>query len=176
MSGEKAETKTKKNPLSVILQVTGVLITAAALALCLLLALPRLFGISGYAVLTGSMEPALPVGSLVYARAVDQPESLAEGEIIVFYEGLGSTPVVHRLLENRVPERELVTKGDANSVADLMPVPYENLIGRDVLHLPFLGRLLSPLGTIGGKLSVLAMILGGLLLCSTAQRIRCAAE
>ena len=165
-------TKKKTSPAAAVLNILGTLIIVIAIVLCLMLALPRVFGISGYTVLSGSMTPTIPVGSIVYARTVDQPESLAEGDIIVFYEGTGSTPVVHRLLENDLSGRELITKGDANSAADLIPVPYENVIGKEVLHLPFLGVILSPLGTLGGKIALFAMILGGLLLCHVAQRLR----
>ncbi|MBR2561373.1 MAG: signal peptidase I [Eubacterium sp.] len=162
----------KASPASVLLNTIGTLIIIIAVVLCLLLALPRLFGISGYTVLSGSMEPTIPVGSIVYARSVDQPDSLAEGDVVVFYEGIGSTPVVHRLLENHLSEREIQTKGDANGAADLMPIPYENIIGKEVLHIPFLGVILSPLGTLTGKIAMFAMILGGLLLCHVAKRLR----
>ncbi len=162
----------KTSPVSVLLSIIGMLIIIAAIVFCLLLALPRLFGISGYTVLSGSMEPTIPVGAIVYVRPIDQPETLAEGDIVVFYEGIGSTPVVHRLLENHLSEREIQTKGDANDAADLMPVPYENIIGKEVLHIPYLGVILSPLGTFTGKIAMLAMILGGLLLCHAAKRLR----
>lgn len=164
--------KKKTSPGAVILNVIGTLIIILAIALCLLLVVPRAFGISGYTVLSGSMEPTIHVGSIVYAKAVDNPETLKESDIVVFYEGLGTVPVVHRIVENRLSEREIITKGDANAAEDLQPTPYKNIIGKDVLHIPFLGMILTPLNTLYGKLAVLALIAGGLLLCWVSQRIR----
>ena len=172
MSKEADSAKKKRSPAAVILNVIGTLLIIFAVGLCLLLALPRLFGIYGFTVLTGSMEPTIPVGSLVYVKTDMAPEELQAGEIVVFYEGLGEIPVVHRLMENHVTEREIITKGDANAAEDLQPIPYQNIIGKDILHVPRLGALLTPLSTLRGKISVLAMVLAGLLLCIAAQRLR----
>ena len=160
------------SPASVILNAVGTIIIILAVVLCLLLALPRAFGIYGYTILSGSMEPTIPAGSVVYTKAIGDPETLKAGDIVVFYEGLGDIPVVHRLVENHRSEREIITKGDANTVEDLQPIPYQNIIGRSLLHVPMLGRILSPLGTMAGKISVLAMIAGGLLLCFAAQHLK----
>ena len=43
----------------------------------------RLLGFQVYAVLSGSMEPDLPVGSLVYVKAIE-PEKLEIGDDISF--------------------------------------------------------------------------------------------
>jgi len=41
---------------------------AALVLICLPLTVPRLFGYHIYTVVSGSMEPAIPTGSLVYIR------------------------------------------------------------------------------------------------------------
>ncbi len=107
--------------------------------------LPVLLGYKAYAIVSGSMEPAILEGSVVYARCVE-PESIRVGDIIVFYGGRnGEAVTTHRVVENRVSEREFITKGDANADNDMLPRPYESLIGRVELSVPFLGRLLSML-------------------------------
>ena len=164
--------KKKTSPAAVILNVIGTIIIILVIALCLLLALPRFFGINGYTILSGSMEPTIPVGSVVYTKMIADPTELEVGDIVIFYEGLGDVPVVHRLLENHKSEREIITKGDANTAEDLMPVPYQNIIGKDVLHVPMLGTLLSPFGTKAGKFFALVMVAGGLLLCFAAQHLK----
>ena len=171
MSEQSAETK-KKSPAAAVLNVIGTVIIVLAIILCLLPVLPRLLGFSGYTILSGSMEPTIPVGSVVYSKAVDNPETLEVGDIVVFYEGLGDIPVVHRLVENRLSERELITQGDANNTEDLQPIPYQNVIGKVRFHVPHLGTILTPLSTMGGKISVIALIIGGLLLCYVSQRLR----
>ena len=165
-------TSSHPTPAARLLNFTGTLITFLAIVLCLLLALPRFFGISSYTVLSGSMEPTIHIGTLVYAKAVDSPETLQAGDIIVFREGLGEVPVIHRITENHTAEGEFITKGDANAAEDLRPVPYQNLLGKEVLHVPVLGTLLTPLSSLRGKLCIIALILGGLLLRLAAQTLQ----
>ena len=107
----------------------GTLMIVVTILLCLVIALPRIAGINGYVVVSGSMEPKIPVGSIVYARKCE-PSSVQKGEVIVFYDSLGNTvPVTHRVVENRSEQGEIITKGDANATEDFAPVRYENVIG-----------------------------------------------
>ena len=154
-----------------VLNFIGTAIIIIVIVLCLSLIIPRVFGISSYTVLTGSMEPAVPVGSAVYAKAIE-PSALETGDIVVFYDGRSELPVTHRVVENQTEDSQLITKGDANDAADIAPIPYQNIIGKVVLHLPVLGRLLALLGTLMGKAAALAFILGGFLLCEIARRMR----
>ncbi|MBQ9014889.1 MAG: signal peptidase I [Firmicutes bacterium] len=160
----------QRSPLGVILNIIGTAIIAGAIVLCLILTVPRLAGYSGYCVLTGSMEPSIPVGSLIYAKAVD-PASITADDVIVFSDGTSDVPITHRVISNDPENGELITKGDANAKADLSPVSYYNVYGRVALHIPVLGRFLIPLGTLTGKLGVIAIILAGLLLCELARRM-----
>ena len=74
--------KGKPAPLGRFLNFLGSLILWAAILLCLVLAAPRLAGIKTYVVISGSMEPAIPVGSMVYSKEVD-PATLETGDVIV---------------------------------------------------------------------------------------------
>ena len=121
--------------------------------ICLLLAvlagalsaLPLFLGFQAYIIVSGSMEPAIAQGSVVYARYVD-PEEIREGDIIVFFGGRnGDAFNTHSVMENRTAEREFITRGDANADNDMLPRPYESLIGRVELSVPFLGKVLSVL-------------------------------
>lgn len=154
-----------------VLNFIGTAIIIILIVLCLSLIVPKVFGISSYTVLTGSMEPAVPVGSAVYAKAVE-PSTLETGDIVVFYDGRSELPVTHRVVENQTEDAQLITKGDANDSADIAPIPYQNIIGKVVLHIPVLGRLLALLGTLMGKAAALAFILGGFLLCEVSRRMR----
>ena len=53
----------------------------------------------------------------------------------------------------------------------LYTVDYVNVVGKVVLCIPVLGRLLVPLGTLMGKIAMLAIILGGFLMCEVARRM-----
>lgn len=151
------------SPAGRVLDVIGTILIIATIVLCLTLTVPKLFGIQSYTVLTGSMEPNIPVGSLIYVKSVE-PELLQPGDVALFYEGVGDVPIAHRVVENVYGESELITKGDANEKNDIAPIPYQNVIGKVLVHIPVLGRILIPLGTLMGKLGMLAIIAAGLLI------------
>lgn len=60
-----------------VLGLTGTLLLVLLVLACLPLTVPRLFGYHIYSVVSGSMEPAIPTGSLVYIGEAD-PEEMEE--------------------------------------------------------------------------------------------------
>ena len=101
-----------------------------------------------YNVVSGSMEPAIPVGSVLYVEQVE-PEEVEEGDVIAFHSA--GAVISHRVVRHRVVEGEFVTKGDANSREDLAPVDYASLIGRVECHIPVLGSILTLMAGTAGK-------------------------
>ena len=123
--------------------------------------LPRIFGIEIYGILTGSMDPACPTGSLVYVKSVN-PESLQEKDIVTFQKG--NLVITHRVVKNDVQKEELITKGDANNANDKQPVAYKQIKGKVALTVPLLGYLALRLNSAAG-ISVCVIILAlGLML------------
>lgn len=47
----------------------------------------------------------------------------------------------HRVIEVNEETREFKTKGDANEVEDLAPVPFENVIGKAGMSVPMVGYI-----------------------------------
>ena len=123
--------------------VSTVLVVLAVL-LAILLGGVRLIGLQPYVVLSGSMEPTYPVGSLIYVKQTDSRQ-IQPGQAMTFLldENLVAT---HRVVE-RVPDPEdpetirYRTKGDANETEDGGLVHYKNVIGIPVFHIPYLGYL-----------------------------------
>ena len=149
----------------------GTILLVVAIIACLGLSVPRLAGIEQYVVSSGSMEPAIPVGSMVYSAQTD-PSTLEAGDIIVFYNNeAGSTPVTHRVVENHVADGEIITKGDANEQNDMSPVIYSNVLGKLVLHVPMLGYIAAPLGTMTGKIAMGCVILAAYLLTVVGSKL-----
>ena len=143
--------------------VSMVLLIALVLG-CLPLTVPRVFGLHIYTVVSGSMEPAIPTGSLVYVRETS-PEQVGAEEVIAFYGARDSASIItHRVVENRVVMGEFITKGDANQTEDMNPIPYENFIGSVVYSIPALGRAAELLTSHDGKLVAGAVIAAALLL------------
>jgi len=108
---------------------------------------PNILGYSAFRVLTPSMEPTLPVDTLVVTKSVD-PETIQIDDIITFYsadeEILGQINT-HRVIgfEEYEGERIFVTKGDANYFEDDARVYPEYLIGKVVWQSKLWGKLVS---------------------------------
>lgn len=139
----------------------GRLALLAVILACLPVPLAHLFGCQMYNVVSGSMEPAIPVGSAVYVKPAD-PAEIAPGEVIAFQSG-GSV-VTHRVVQNDPAEEQLVTKGDANAQPDLRPVRYREVLGRVVRRVPMLGGLISSYTDGTGRSYLIALALAGALL------------
>lgn len=97
---------------------------------------------------TGSMEPAIGVGSVVVIKPVDS-ETLEIGEVIC-YSFSESNSITHRIVN--ITDEGFITKGDANEDQDYRPVKKEDVIGKVILVIPFVGYLgyfvRTPLGFI----------------------------
>lgn len=113
------------------------IVAAVILILAVLLVGVRLFGYTPFVVLSGSMEPAYPTGSLIYVKKA-APEAVQPGDPITFKMSSGAV-ATHRVVEIDPAGKTFTTKGDANNAADASPVPYGSLIGKPVFCVPHLG-------------------------------------
>ncbi|MDD2955438.1 MAG: signal peptidase I [Oscillospiraceae bacterium] len=135
---------------------SGLLAIAAALA-AVILVLPRAVGWKPFSVLSGSMEPVYPVGSLIYVKSVPAQE-IQVGDVITFAIS-EKMAVTHRVTAIDEARQRFVTKGDANDVEDLSPVSFQNLIGRPVFSIPALGYVSGFLETARGKIVAISAFL-----------------
>lgn len=107
---------------------------------------PNYFGYSVFRILTGSMEPALPVDTMCVVKLCGT-EDINEGDVISFYtleREIAGSVVTHRAVEIQTSadgKKSIVTKGDANPSADANPVTEEYLIGKVVWSSLFWGKL-----------------------------------
>ena len=79
---------------------------------------------------------------------------------------------MHRVKENKVVEGTFVTKGDANEAEDMNNVPYDDLIGIVVRHIPILGQLLILFGSTFGRICMVCFAACGALLNILGGRFR----
>lgn len=149
--------------------ILGTLILVSAILACLPAVVPGIFGGQVYCVVSGSMEPEIPVGSAVFVQEA-VPEELKEGEIIAFRSG--ETVITHRVAANHQVEGELSTKGDANAQEDMSRVPYQAVQGRVAFHVPMLGDFLTVLTSTAGKAYMLCFAACGAMLNILAARLR----
>ena len=90
----------RKNPLAAVFRAVGIILLIAIIAICVPLIVPKTMGYQLYTVVSGSMEPAIPTGSLVYVKYI-QPEEIQTEDVIAFYgtDADGSI-VTHRVVSN----------------------------------------------------------------------------
>lgn len=144
--------------------VVGTTLILLVILLCSLLLVPKAFGCHMYHVLSGSMEPEMPVGSLIYVRE-GAPEDVNAEEIIAFYGSMEDSGIItHRVVKNNVVSGTFRTKGDANAEEDPLPVPYENYIGKVLFCVPYMGKVLTWLTSWNGKLAAVGVVLLGVVL------------
>lgn len=146
---------------AVVCRILGTVILLAVLAICLPLSVPKLLGYQVYDVVSGSMDPAIPVHSVVLVQPA-APEELQPGEIVAYRSG--SSVVIHRLVENHIVEGEIVTKGDANAEPDPLKVEYAGVLGTVTAHIPFIGIYAEALNTLPGKLYAFGFIVAAAML------------
>ncbi len=109
----------------------------------------RLFGLTPYTVTSGSMEPVYPVGSIIYVKKVD-PHDVQVGEAITFYLNR-STVATHQVwaIEGESFRTQGIANrdGEGNILHDAVPVLFEDLIGKPVACLPYLGFIYGAIRT-----------------------------
>ena len=157
-----------------LVRLVGLLVSAVvALALVgviLFFVVPRVLQWDVQVVMSGSMEPALPVGSVVLVRPVD-PEAVAVGDIITFRRQGSPDFVTHRVVEV-VNEESLSfrTRGDAIEEPDTSLIPADALRGRVWVTIPYLGYVAQHARQPWGFL-LLVGLPGGLIIAGELFRI-----
>lgn len=162
-------TKRKGGVIPALCNILGTLILVAVIASCLPVTVPRLFGYEIYNVVSGSMAPEIPVGSILYVERCS-PLDVEEQDVIAFQSA--SSVITHRVVKNDQVEGEFITKGDANAAEDMNSVEYDALIGRVKYHFPFLGGLMALYTSGVGKAYIVCFAACGAMLNLLAGRLR----
>ena len=158
--GSKQREKRKNRFLQILCRILGTLLIIAVFAVLLPINIPKLFGGAVYNVVSPSMAPEIPVGSLIVVQPVD-PGDLQEEDIIAYYRD--NVVITHRITSNNTLEGKITTKGDANEEEDLFLVTYNQVIGKVTWHVPFLGGLAQGLTSTAGKIYLLAVLACGIM-------------
>lgn len=77
----------KKPIAATVCSVVGTILLALVIVVCIPLTVPRIAGYQIYTVISGSMEPEIPTGSLVYVKNT-APSGIEKGDVIAFYGSL----------------------------------------------------------------------------------------
>ncbi len=143
--------------------VLSSIMCASIVLLAALLVGVRLFGLSPFTVLSSSMEPAYPVGALIYVRQIPS-DSIQVGDAISFVMNEDLVVATHRVVDIDSEALQFTTKGDANAIVDGSPVHFNNVLGKVVYSIPYLGYVAHYIGSTQGRYIAIAIILFFLLL------------
>lgn len=121
-----------------ILSWTALLIAVAVLLITVLI--PKIAGAQPYTILTPSMVPTYPPGTLIVVKPT---ELIGVGTVITYQLQSGLPEVVtHRVISTAFDdqgERRFVTQGDANDSPDEAPVRPEQIRGSVWYSVPYIG-------------------------------------
>ncbi len=117
-------------------------------------------------VLSGSMSPAINAGDAILISGIN-PEEIKEQDIITFREG--ETFTTHRVVE--IVNNTFRTKGDANEDTDTKAIKTDQIVGKLVFTIPYLGYFGHFVRTIPGFL-IFILIPGILIIYSEIKKIK----
>lgn len=112
-----------------------------------------------YSIKTGSMGNDYKVGTMLVVKKVDTL-SLNIGDVISYTIDDNLTIVTHRIVE--VGREYVITKGDAVD-GGKAKVYRENIIGKEVISIPELGKIESLVSGSVGKTVLITVIIASLL-------------
>jgi len=123
--------------ITILLLINGLLVLLSAINIPFL---PRVM-----VVRTGSMTPKIPVGSAIFSR---ETSSYKYNDIITYISQdiVNGQPredyITHRIVDINI-DGTFITKGDANNTADFDPVKKENVVGKVVFTIPYIGYVIN---------------------------------
>ena len=143
----------------------------------------NLFGYSLFRVVTGSMEPTIPVGSILICKQIGMDE-VQVGDIICFRaqeSAIFGQMMTHRVtgvFSSATGGLMFETRGDANLVTDVFMVSQKNFVGKVTWYTGTNSVLSSVLSFFSNKVGFLAcivipiLLLGGLLMKECVSSIQ----
>lgn len=154
---------------SALLRITSILMIALVILSSAPASVPRIFGYQVYQIVSGSMEPAIPVGSAIYVKEY-AGEALQSGDVIAFW--VDDSVIAHRILQIDYDAQQVFTKGDANEAPDMNPVSFEQIIGKVEYSVPVIGTMMMLYAIPFGKICVFIFLMAGVLFQLLAGRLQ----
>ena len=144
-------------------KILVVLLLAPLITQIVFVALP---GFGSFVVLSGSMEPMIQTGSLIYVQETDD---YSQGDIITFT--VGEETVTHRIVGET--SEGFITKGETQSV-DSWRIEPRQIHGEYLGSIPLYGYLLRPLSPQGTGLW--GVVAGGVVLALAGRELLASAN
>lgn len=103
--------------------------------------------ISIYTIVSPSMTPVINVYDVVVNAKVNDPSTIVPGDIITYKSAAANSEgmtITHRVIEvSKLPDGtyEYMTQGDNNKEPDSLYVTFDNVIGKEILIIPYIGHI-----------------------------------
>ena len=132
-----------------ILFIASLVVFGAAVAL-------SVFGKEGtyqlFVVESGSMKPSVDIGSVLLVQPASQVKKIVspvptpvfnKGDVVTYLSG--DNPVTHRVVEVGKADRQFTyqTKGDANRTPDQGKVAENQILGKAIIMVPYIGHAVN---------------------------------
>ena len=152
-------TRTRRSALRRLARVVAFALVGFALATAAAATVPTLFGFQSFAVLSGSMEPAIGTGDIVVVRKI-APLDAKIGDVVTFR----SPDDPGRLVTHRATSIQasgdtvtFVTRGDANTGVERWSIAASGTIGKVEYRIPKLGYVTNRVGSRFGRVAFLVL-------------------
>ena len=143
--------------------IAWAVITAVVALLAVSVVIPRVTGATPYTILTSSMTPSMPPGTLVVVKPVDV-DQVGIGSVITFQLESGkSTVVTHRVVGAGITakgEQVFTTQGDANDSPDADPVRPVQIRGERMYFVPYVGKVTSIVTSSQRSIAMAIIVIG----------------
>lgn len=108
---------------------------------------PNIFGYEILTVLSGSMEPGIPTGSIIGVKPVTDRSNLQVGDVVTFRASERADMLItHRIIEIQGEGNSLsfITQGDNNDSPDTEPVTANNIVAKyENIMIPYIGYVFA---------------------------------
>ena len=123
----------------------------------IILLIAALSGFRLLIVMSGSMEPYMPTGSICIVNTNTDFNSIKKNNIITY--SLADMKITHRVKEVNKEKHYIIVKGDNNLTNDIGSVTRENYYGKVITHIPYIGYVFFYLKKNIIKLSIIIVML-----------------
>ena len=162
--------KDKKNLLWTVLSY--IIITIVILfAIAAILSKLSIGGIQLLTVRSGSMEPTIKTGSLILIKSAN---NYAIGDIVTYKSSTDpNEKITHRIVDMSTDKgiTQYRTEGDANDVADSISVRQDQIVGKELFTVPYIGYPIGYARTVPG-LIIIVIVPATIIIYDEALKIR----
>lgn len=151
----------KESKLIDLIGILLILIFVPVLIICIIIAVkaninhdkvPDFCGYKPLICSSNSMQNVFGVGDVTITKEIEEKD-LNQGDIITFWDNSHDMLITHRInkiVVNETGKRTYITKGDLNDSVDEEVIQYEQIEGKYIYHIKYIGKVILAIQTPTG--------------------------